>query len=195
LPTTDNIDRDSGRWHCLESTKVFEVKDDHTVYMEVFQDKVKTSTGKIVSYARYHSSDVAIVVPILDDGRLVMIRQYRYPLDKFMLEFPAGHIEKGEDPAYTARRELEEETGYRAGKIECIYRYHPSVSKSRQLVHVFEATGLVPGSQRLDGTESISTKILTVAELRDLILQNKVENAGTLVSFLLCCSGLNFRVD
>lgn len=181
---------DCERWKCLESVKVFEAKDDHTVYMEVFQDKVLTATGRVITYAKYHSSDVVLVVPFLEDGRLVMIRQYRYPLDKFMLEFPAGHVEQGEDPRSTAMRELQEETGYRAGRMECIYQYHPSVSKSKQVVYVFEASELAPGKANLDGTESISVEILSTAQLRDLIRQNKIENAGTLISFLLCCSGL-----
>src|SRR5581483_9471240 len=136
------MEPETRRWQCLESTKVFEARDEHAVYMEVFQDKVRTDSGRVISYARYYSSDVVLVVPFLDDGRLVMIRQYRYPLDKFMLEFPAGHVDTGEDPQATAARELEEETGYRAAKVECVYKYHPSVSKSKQIVHVFEARGL-----------------------------------------------------
>lgn len=181
---------ESERWKCLDSVKVFEAKDDHTVYMEVFQDRVLTGTGKVINYARYYSSDVVLVVPFLDDGRLVMIRQYRYPLDKLMLEFPAGHIENGEDPRATAMRELQEETGYRAGKMELVYQYHPSVSKSKQVVYVFRASELAPGKASLDGTESISVELMPVQHLRELIMQNKVENAGTLISFLLCCTGL-----
>src|SRR5262245_26858217 len=101
-------------WELVESRRILEAGDGKAAFMELFQDRVKTSKGHVVTYTRYRASDVVIVVPFLDDGRLVMIRQYRYPLDKVLLEFPAGHVEGREDPAETAKRELEEETGYRA---------------------------------------------------------------------------------
>jgi ADP-ribose pyrophosphatase len=65
-------------------------------------------------YSWYESSDIVIVVPFLDDQTLIMVKQYRYPLHKTLLEFPAGHIKNGEDPKDTAVRELAEETGYYA---------------------------------------------------------------------------------
>jgi ADP-ribose pyrophosphatase len=107
-----------------------------------------------------------------------------------LLEFPAGHVEGGEDPEETAKRELEEETGYRAGRIEYVYSYHPAVSRTKQLVHVFRADGLTKGVARHDGGEDISVEALTVKQLRQLILEKKVENAGTLIPYLLCCTNL-----
>src|ERR1051325_12140101 len=83
------------KWECLGRKKVFEARDGSTVYMELYQDRVRAPNGKEMSYTFYKASDVAIVVPFLDEERLVMIRQYRYPLGKVMLEFPAGHVEKG----------------------------------------------------------------------------------------------------
>lgn len=180
-------------WERLDRKKVYEARDGKTVFMELFRDTVRTPKGRTLSYTHYRSSDVAIVVPFLDSRRLVMIKQYRYPLDKVMLEFPAGHVEKGEGPLATARRELKEETGYRAKRIERVYSYHPSVSKSRQTVHVFRAEGLSRGGTDHDSTEDIHVEIISVRELRDMIIQKKVENAGTLVSFLLCCTGLDGR--
>ncbi len=178
-------------WECLESKKIFEATDGKVVYMDLYQDRVRTPKGNVITYTRYRASDVVIVVPFLDSERLVMIRQYRYPVDKVLLEFPAGHVEAGEGPKNTAARELEEETGYRAEKIEYIYKYHPSVSRSKQTVHVFRATGLKEkGATRHDGGEDIHTEILTVSKLHQLIREGKVECAGTLVSYLLCCSGL-----
>jgi ADP-ribose pyrophosphatase len=175
-------------WERLESRKIMEAGDGKAKFMELFQDKVKTSKGQIVTYTRYNASDVIIVVPFLSDGRLVMIRQYRYPLDKVLLEFPAGHVEGDEEPQATAKRELEEETGYSAGRIERVYRYHPSVSRSNQTVHVFMASELVEGRARHDGGEDIDIEMLSPDELREQIAQGKVESAGTLISFLLCCT-------
>ena len=176
-------------WERLASKKILKAGDGKATFMELFQDRVKTSKGHIVTYTRYNASDVVIVVPFLSAKSLVMIRQYRYPLDKVLLEFPAGHVEGGEDPAATAKRELEEETGYSASKIERVYRYHPTVSRSNQNVHVFRASGLVAGRTRHDGGEDINVEVLTTEKLRRQIVQGKVESAGTLISYLLCCTG------
>ena len=178
-------------WECLESKKIFEATDNKVVFMDLYQDNVRTPRGNNITYTRYRASDVVIVVPFLDMESLLMINQYRYPVDKVLLEFPAGHVEAGEDPQNTAARELEEETGYIAEKIEFIYKYHPSVSRSRQTVHVFRATGLKDsGKTRHDGGEDIDLEILSINDLRQRIQEGKVESAGTLVSFLLCCTGL-----
>ena len=85
---------------------------------------------------------------------------------------------------------MEEETGYRAKKVRHVYSYHPSVSKSRQVVHVFSATGLVPGETMYDSTEEIEVEIVKIARLEKMIRRQEVENAGTLVAYLLCCMGI-----
>ncbi len=180
-------------WKRLSRKKVFEARDDRTVYMELFQDRVRTPNGRTLRYTHYSSSDVVVVVPFLDAERVIMIKQYRYPLDKVMLEFPAGHVEKGEGRLATARRELKEETGYTARRIEHVYDYHPSVSKSRQTVHVFRATGLADGTTNHDSTEDISVKVVKLRDLERMIAGQKVENAGTLVAYLLCCTGMKIN--
>jgi ADP-ribose pyrophosphatase len=176
-------------WECLETKKVFKAGDGKTVYIELYQDKVRTPKGNVLTYTKYHASDVVIVVPFIDRQTLLMIRQFRYPIGKVLLEFPAGHVEDGEDPLDTAERELEEETGYRASKVEYVYSYHPSVSRTKQSVHVFRATRLVRTSAtRHDSGEQISMKKVTVKQLRRLVAKRKVENAGTLIAYLLCCT-------
>jgi len=176
-------------WKVLESKKVFKATDGKTVFIDLQQDKVRAPNGKVITYTRYHASDVVIVVPFLDRQKLLMIRQFRYPIGKTLLEFPAGHVDKGEDPLDTAARELEEETGYIAKKIEYVYRYHPAVSRTKQLVHVFRATGLSKTSTtKHDSGEQIRMKKVSVKELRQLISKGKVENAGTLIAYLLCCT-------
>ena len=181
------------KWERLSRKKVFEARDAKTVYMELYQDRLRAPNGNELSYTFYRSSDVAIVVPFLDEKTLVMIKQYRYPLDKIMLEFPAGHVEKGESPLATARRELKEETGFGAKKVKHVYSYHPSVSKSRQIVHIFSAAGLASGETRHDSTEDIDVETVSVSRLGRLIREQKVENAGTLVAYLLCCTGIKIK--
>lgn len=174
-------------WECLESKEIFKAGDGKTVFIDLYQDKVRTPKGSVITYTKYHASDVVIVVPFLGHGRLLMIRQFRYPIGKVLLEFPAGHVDSGEDPRDAARRELEEETGYGAKKVEYVYSYHPSVSRTKQSVHVFRATGLAKTSAtRHDSGEQISMEKVTIKQLRQLVAKGKVENAGTLIAYLLC---------
>lgn len=176
-------------WKCLESKEIFKATNGKTVFIDLYQDKVRTPKGKIITYTKYHASDVVIIVPFLDRHKLLMIRQFRYPVGKVMLEFPAGHVDDGEDLFETVERELEEETGYVAKKIEYVFSYHPSVSRTKQSVHVFRATGLARKSPtKHDSGEQISMETVATTKLRQMIAKGKVENAGTLIAYLLCCA-------
>ena len=173
-------------WKIIQNELIF-----RNPWIELYQDKVKTRTGKVLDYTWYKSSDVAVVVPFIRRDNLVMIRQYRYPLRKVLLEFPAGHIEDGEDAAKTAKRELLEETGYIANKIDYMYTYHPSVSKSSQLVYIFRASDLVDEKSNHEGGEEIiRTEIISVRELKNMIKQRRIDSAGTLLAYLICCSDI-----
>jgi ADP-ribose pyrophosphatase len=173
-------------WKVIQRELIFQ-----NPWIELHQDKVETRTGKVMDYTWYKSSDVAVIVPFLKKNNLVMIRQYRYPLGKVLLEFPAGHIECGEAAAKTAKRELLEETGYIANRIDYMYTYHPSVSKSSQLVYIFRACDLIEENANHDGGEDIiRTEIISVKELENMIRQRRIESAGTLLAYLICCSGM-----
>jgi ADP-ribose pyrophosphatase len=177
------------QWKCLESKEIFKAGDGKTTYIELYQDRVRTPKGKVFTYTKYFASDVVIIVPFIDKHELLMIKQFRYPTGKVFLEFPAGHVDNEEDPLDAAKRELEEETGHRARKLEYVYSYHPAVSRTKQYVHVFRATGLTRASTtRHDAGEQISMKRVTVKQLRQLIANRKVENAGALIAYLLCCT-------
>jgi ADP-ribose pyrophosphatase len=181
----------SSDWKTLESRVVYK-----NPWLKLHEDKVRTPSGETMLYSWYESADVVVVVPFLDDSTLVMINQYRYPLHKALLEFPAGHIENGENPQDTAVRELAEETGYHSKGIEHVYTYHPSVSKTRQVVYVYKAKELTTeegrvGSLRHDSTEDIKVEKVKVKELAQMITDKKIENAGTLIAYLICCVGMS----
>jgi ADP-ribose pyrophosphatase len=173
-------------WKTIQSDLIFE-----NPWIELYQDKVEIRTGKIMHYTWYKSSDVVVIVPFLNEDNIVMIRQYRYPLRKVLLEFPAGHIENGEEAKKTAKRELLEETGYLANEIQYVYTYHPSVSKSRQLVHIFRAKDLIEDKSNHDGTEDIiRLEVVSIEELKNMIKERIIQNAGTLIAYLICCTGI-----
>jgi ADP-ribose pyrophosphatase len=182
----------SSDWKTLESRLIYK-----NPWIKLHEDKVRIPSGKTMLYSWYESADVVVVVPFLDDSTLVMIKQYRYPLHKTLLEFPAGHIENKENPKYTAVRELTEETGYHSKEIEYIYAYHPSVSKTRQVVYIFKAKELTTGEEekgvgslRHESTEDIKVEKVKVKELAQMITNKKIENAGTLIAYLICCAEL-----
>lgn len=173
-------------WKTIQSDLIFE-----NPWIELYQDKVEIRTGKIMHYTWYKSSDVVVIVPFLNEDNILMIRQYRYPLRKVLLEFPAGHIENGEEAKKTAKRELLEETGYLANEIQYVYTYHPSVSKSRQLVHIFRAKDLIEDKSNHDGTEDIiRLEVVSIEELKNMIKERRIQNAGTLIAYLICCTGI-----
>ena len=173
-------------WKTIQSDLIFQ-----NPWIELYQDKVEIRTGKMMHYTWYKSSDVAVIVPFLYNDTLVMVRQYRYPLHKVLLEFPAGHIEKNEDAEKTARRELLEETGYHAKEIEGLYAYHPSVSISKQLVHIFRAKDLFKGESKHDTMEDIRTiEIVSLKKLMEMVREQKIDSAGTLIAYFICCTGI-----
>jgi len=128
-----------------------------------------------------HPGSVA-VVPLLDDGRLVLIRQFRLAAGGVIWEIPAGHLERGEKPEACARRELEEETGYRADKIEPLFEAYLSPGSSTELMRFFLATGLEEGEQRTEEDEMISVEPLEFERVVLMIESNEVKDAKSIAA-------------
>jgi len=139
----------------------------------------KTTTRDIVD----HPGAVAIV-PILDDGRIVLVRQYRYTAGKELLEIPAGTLEKGEAPDTCARRELEEETGYTAGSMKRILAMYMAPGYSNEVIHLYFATDLRAGESRAEEDENISLEAYGPDELLEKVEKNAIEDAKTIAGIL-----------
>jgi len=133
----------------------------------------------------------AMAVPMLGDGRFVLVRQYRYPLERWLLEFPAGTLEPREDPETTIRRELEEETGYRAGRWSELGFFPLAPGYSDEYIHAYLAWDLaalaVPPAQ--DADEDIDTVLLSADELEAAIAAGEVD-AKTMGGYCLARSRL-----
>ena len=125
-----------------------------------------------------------MVVPVLDDGRLVVVRQYRYPVGRTMLEFPAGKLERGEAPLHCAIRELIEETGYRAAEWARAGILHNAIAYSSEGIEVWFARGLTPGERHLDAGEFLDVSSASVEELDELARRGELTDAKTLVGLL-----------
>jgi ADP-ribose pyrophosphatase len=125
-----------------------------------------------------------VVLPILDDGRIVMIRNHRFAVEETLWELCAGTLEPGEDPAVTAARELIEETGYEASHIDPLTMFYTSPGICDERMYAFVATGLSEVGQRLEATEQIEVEILTRAEVMDLVRTGEVRDGKTLATLL-----------
>lgn len=126
-----------------------------------------------------------VVLPVLDDGRVILIRNERFAVGKALWEFPAGTLEPGEEPSLCAGRELEEETGYRAAHVRPLGRFYTSPGFCTEVLHVFEASNLVPTKQDLDPTERISVHPFARVDVETLITQGEIEDAKSLATWLL----------
>jgi ADP-ribose pyrophosphatase len=133
--------------------------------LEVRSDKVKLPNGRTGTREFVVHPGAVLVVPVLDDGRLVLERQFRYPVRRVMLEFPAGKLDDGESPLVCAKRELAEEAGYTAATWKKLGTIHPEIGYSNEFIDMYEATGLSHVGQRLDEGEFLDVVAMSESEL------------------------------
>ena len=130
-----------------------------------------------------HAESVAIV-PVLDDGRMVLVRQFRLPAGQALLEIPAGVVDPGESPQECARRELAEEIGYDAGRIQPLFSMYLAPGYCTELIHLFVATSLRPAERAPDADEFIEPITVTPQQARDLINDGTIRDAKTIAGLL-----------
>jgi len=128
----------------------------------------------------------AVVVPVKDDNKIVMVSQFRYPFQKFLLEMPAGKLDKNEDPLVCATRELEEETGYKSKSIIKLGSICTTPGFCTEVLHIFLAEGLVPGNHnREEGEHGMEVHELTLEEIEQKILAGEIIDAKSISGVLL----------
>jgi ADP-ribose pyrophosphatase len=164
---------------CQRSETVFEGN-----FLHVQRDQVALPDGKVATREFIRHPGAVMIVPLLDDGRLLMERQYRYPMGRVMLEFPAGKLDAGEPPFDCAVRELEEETGYRAREWAHAGVLHNAIAYSDEGIEIYFARGLTAGRQHLDDGEFLELAQLSVAELDAMCADGRVTDAKTLIGLL-----------
>ena len=157
-------------------------------FLHAFRDEVRLPDGGTAQREYIVHPGAVMIVPLLEaaDGsaRLVLERQYRYPVRQTIIEFPAGKIDPGEDPFACARRELREETGYTAREWARAGALHPVVAYSTEFIEIWFARGLTPGPRRLDQGEFLDVFTATLDELLTWCRSGRVTDAKTLIGAL-----------
>jgi ADP-ribose pyrophosphatase len=154
-------------------------------WLELRRDTVLLPDGGTATREYIRHPGAVAVLPLLDDGRVVLVRQFRYPVGKVLLELPAGKRDPGESLVACAARELAEETGYRAAEWAFAAEIHNASAYSDESIWIFFARGLTPGAQRLDEGEFVEVVAHTEAELDALHAAGGLPDVKTAIG-LLC---------
>lgn len=153
--------------------------------IDFYQDTMEIDGDHTVIWDFIQHKGAAAVVPVTEDGKILMVRQYRNALDRYTLEIPAGALDEADEPGITcAGRELEEETGYRSENLEWLITLRTTVAFCNERIEVFVARDLIPSHQHLDEDEFIDLNAYTLEELKEKIFSGEIEDAKTVSSLL-----------
>jgi len=171
----------------LESEMIYKGK-----ILNLRRDKVTVENGTSYREIIEHNGG-AVCAAITDEGKIVMVRQYRKAVERVVLEVPAGKREADEEPLETIKRELREETGYSAGHIELMTAMEPSVGYTAEVLYIYFATDLVPGETDYDENEAMDVVEYDFGEIYDMVVNGEIKDAKTIIAILLAEKRLSSR--
>ena len=153
--------------------------------MNVYKDYMEFANGNTAEWDYIHHDGAAAVVPVMKDGRILMVRQYRNALERYTIELPAGKLDDPDEQGIVcASRELEEETGYRSEKLEWLITLRTTVAFCNEKIEIFVARDLIPSKQHLDEDEYIDVAAYTMEELKEMIFSGEIEDSKTVSAIL-----------
>lgn len=153
--------------------------------VDFYQDTMEIDGDHTVVWDFIKHKGAAAVVPVTEEGRILMVRQYRNALDRYTLEVPAGALDEADEPGIVcAGRELEEETGYKSENLKWLITLRTTVAFCNERIEVFVAKDLMPSQQHLDEDEFIDLKAYTIDELKEKIFSGEIEDAKTISALL-----------
>jgi ADP-ribose diphosphatase len=144
-------------------------------------DHITTASGITTVREVFHHPGGAAVVPVLPNGNILLVRQFRYPIQQDLLELPAGKIDPGETPESTARRELAEEIGYHAGVLEKLAEFYTTPGFCTERLHLYLAKELTPTKEQGDDDEEIIVEQFSLSELKSLLCSGRITDAKTII--------------
>lgn len=153
--------------------------------VDVYKVGVRMPDGKVIERDFLHYGNAAVILPVLPDGSIVMIRNYRFAAGETLYELPAGMCDGEEEPLSCATRELTEETGYTAGRIEPLGHYFTAPGTSDEVIYAYLATDLKDGQQALEIYEQITVDIFPDAKVREMVTSGAIYDAKTIAALAL----------
>ena len=156
----------------------------HGKVVHLFRDTVRLPNGKSATREVLRHPGAAAVVPVTEEGNVILVRQYRYPFAQVMLEIPAGKLDPGEDPLVCARRELQEETGYEAEEFVSLGVFYPSVAILDEKIHLFLAKKMTFRATNLDDDEFLNVEERPLKQFVEEVLRGDVPDGKTQTAIL-----------
>ncbi|OGB23003.1 MAG: ADP-ribose pyrophosphatase [Burkholderiales bacterium RIFCSPLOWO2_02_FULL_57_36] len=150
-------------------------------FLKIQRDTVRLPDGKTTSREYIKHPGAVVVLPLFDDGTVLLERQFRYPLNRVFIEFPAGKIDPDEDPLDCAKRELQEETGYSASDWKFVCTIHNAIAYSDEHLDIYLARGLKAGESKLDDGEFLETFRAPVKDMLAWIREGKITDVKTVI--------------
>ncbi len=158
--------------------------------LKVEIDRLRLPDGGTTELEIIRHSGASVVVPLTDGGEVLLVRQYRYATGEWLLEAPAGKLEPAEAPESCALRELEEETGWRAAKLESLGAIWSSPGFTDERLHLFLARGLEPGRQALEEAELLTVESVPLAEAVAMACDGRIADSNTVCAVLRAAAAL-----
>jgi len=152
--------------------------------LHVRRDTVRLPTGRHATREYVVHPGAVAVLPLFDNGEILLERQFRYPLARVLLEMPAGKLDPGEEPLACGQRELREETGYSATRWEHLFTYYPLVAYSDERIEVFLAQGLTLGESKLDDGEFLETFTVPLTTAAEWVRSGQIVDSKTMLAIL-----------
>ncbi len=164
---------------CVTSESVYD-----GAFLKLKRDTVRLPDGRQTTREYVTHPGAVMVIPLFDDGRVLMESQFRYPVGRVMIEFPAGKRDSGEDALACAKRELREETGYSARDYLFLTRIHPLIAYSTECIDLYLATGLATGERQLDDGEFLEIFTATLPDVLNWVRTGQISDVKTIIGAL-----------
>ena len=163
----------------VSSKKVYEGS-----FLDVRKDVVNLPDGNTSTREWINHPGAACIIPIMTDGKLALIKQYRYPVQSIMIELPAGKLDKEESPEACAIRELEEEIGYSAGKLTFVAKIHPAIGFANEQMWIFLAEQLIQSQKNTDHDEFVELMPTSINQAVELVWNGAITDVKTIIGIL-----------